>query len=101
MLSETSTWCLEGYVDRNRQVWRTMIHRLPFQVGRGANSDLVLPFGRVSQKHAELFALQGGLWLRDLGSTNGTFLNGKRLMEHCAVKDGDIVHFADHEFRLV
>ncbi len=101
ILTETSTWCLEGYVDRNRQVWRTMIHKLPFQVGRRADSDLVLPFGRVSQTHAELFAHHGGLWLRDLGSTNGTFLNGKRLASNCAVKDGDIVHFADHEFRLV
>ena len=101
MQSEMSTWCLEGYVDHNRQVWRTMIHRLPFQVGRGADCDLVLPFGRVSQKHAELFARHGGLWLRDLSSTNGTFLNGKRLNDHGAVKDGDIVHFADHEFRLV
>lgn len=101
MLNETSTWCLEGYVDRNRQVWRTMVHKLPFEVGRRPDADLVLPFGRVSQKHAELFAGEGGLWLRDLGSTNGTFLNGKRVDNDCAVKDGDIVHFADHEFRLV
>jgi len=95
------TWCLEGYVDDNREVWRTMIHKVPFQVGRRADSDLVLPFGRVSQRHAELFQSRDTLCLRDMGSTNGTFLNGKRVINACALKDGDILHFADHEFRLV
>ncbi|MEM7353834.1 MAG: EAL domain-containing protein [Acidobacteriota bacterium] len=96
-----ATWCLEGYVDENREVWRTMVHKVPFQVGRRADSDLVLPFGRVSQKHAEIFQRQDALCLRDMGSTNGTFVNGKRVVEACALKDGDVVHFADHEFRLV
>ena len=100
-MSEPSTWCLEGYVDENQEVWRTMVHKVPFQVGRRADSDLVLPFGRVSHKHAELFQRKNSLWLRDMGSTNGTFLNGKRIVDKCPLKDGDIVHFADHEFRLV
>lgn len=100
-MSELSTWCLEGYVDENREVWRTMVHKVPFQVGRRTDSDLVLPFGRISHTHAELFQRQDSLWLRDMGSTNGTFLNGKRVVDNCRLKDGDIVHFADHEFRLV
>ncbi len=100
-MTEPAAWCLEGYVDDNREVWRTMVHKLPFQVGRRADSDLVLPFGRVSHKHAKLFSRREGLYLRDLGSTNGTFINGKRVVEDCRLKDGDIVHFADHEFRLV
>ncbi len=100
-MTEPATWCLEGYVDDNREVWRTMVYKLPFQVGRRADSDLVLPFGRVSHRHAKLFSRQSGLWLRDLGSTNGTFLNGKRVNDDCRLNDGDIVHFADHEFRLV
>ena len=100
-MSEPSAWCLEGYVDENREIWRTLVHKVPFQVGRRADSDLVLPFGRVSHKHAELFQRQNSLWLRDMGSTNGTFLNGKRVIDNCPLKDGDIVHFADHEFRLV
>ncbi|MEM7584028.1 MAG: EAL domain-containing protein [Acidobacteriota bacterium] len=100
-MNEPSTWCLEGYVDDKREVWRTLVHKVPFQVGRRADSDLVLPFGRVSHKHAELFQRQNALCLRDMGSTNGTFLNGKRVVTDCQLKDGDIVHFADHEFRLV
>ncbi len=100
-MTEPAAWCLEGYVDDNREVWRTMVYKLPFQVGRRADSDLVLPFGRVSHKHAKLFSRQSSLWLRDLGSTNGTFVNGKRVDDDCRISDGDIVHFADHEFRLV
>ncbi len=100
-MNEPSTWCLEGYVDDKRQVWRTLVHKVPFQVGRRADSDLVLPFGRVSHKHAELFQRRNGLCLRDMGSTNGTFLNGQKVVNECQLKDGDIVHFADHEFRLV
>ncbi len=100
-MSEPATWCLEGYVDDNREVWRTMVYKLPFQVGRRADSDLVLPFGRVSHRHAKLFSRREGLWLRDLGSTNGTFINGKRVTDDSRLNDGDIVHFADHEFRLV
>ncbi len=94
-------WCLEGFADNNREVWRTMVHRLPFRVGRRADSDLVLPFGRVSHKHAKFFSSRNALWLCDLGSTNGTFLNGKRVTDDCRLSDGDIIHFADHEFRLV
>ncbi len=100
-MTESAIWCLEGYADNNREVWRTMIHKLPFQVGRRADSDLVLPFGRVSHRHAKFFSRHSELWLRDLGSTNGTFLNGKRVTDDCRLGDGDIVHFADHEFRLV
>ncbi len=100
-MNEPSTWCLEGYVDDKREVWRTLVHKVPFQVGRRADSDLVLPFGRVSHQHAELIQRHTGLCLRDMGSTNGTFLNGKRVDQECQLKDGDIVHFADHEFRLV
>ena len=40
------------------------------------------------------------LVLRDLGSRNGTFLNGNRVEEDTPLKSGDVVHFANQEFRL-
>lgn len=91
---------LEGFVDDSLQTWRTMVHSLPFLVGRRGDSDLVLPFSRISQNHAELYDRGESLWIRDLESTNGTFLNGRRVYRDQPLKDGDIVHFADHEFRI-
>lgn len=74
---------------------------LPFLVGRQANADLVLASGAVSQRHAELDIAGSSLSLRDLRSTNGTFVNGQRLQEEALLANGDVLHFADQEFRLV
>ena len=54
----------------------------------------------VSQKHAELLVRGETLWLHDLASTNGTFVNGKQLTGEQQLADGDILHFADLEFKL-
>ncbi len=53
----------------------------------------------LSRRHAHIF-LKGGLpFIEDLGSTNGTFVNGKRLDEHAvALKEGDSVAFGGHHF---
>ena len=40
------------------------------------------------------------LQVRDLGSTNGTFLNRTRISEDTTLRDGDLVHFAEYEFRV-
>ena len=54
-----------------------------------AHADIVLPVQTVSARHARLFWKGGVLWLEDLGSTNGTFLNGERLTEPRRVAAGD------------
>jgi EAL domain-containing protein (putative c-di-GMP-specific phosphodiesterase class I) len=78
---------------------RIRIRKLPFRVGRRAGLDLILPADSVSKTHAELYAQGPDLRLRDLGSKNGTFVN-RALVEDAALAEGDIVHFADFEFRL-
>ena len=95
-----SYWYLEGFVDSDREMWRTLIRGLPLQVGRGNGCDLLLLSGRVSGSHAELFSFDGSLWLRDLDSRNGTFVNFERLREPRRLEAGDTVHFADMQFRV-
>lgn len=64
------------------------------RLGRGEEGPGLLDFPGVSRKHAELFR-QGPLFaVRDLGSTNGTFLNGGRV-ESAALSEGDVLRLGD------
>jgi EAL domain-containing protein (putative c-di-GMP-specific phosphodiesterase class I) len=60
---------------------------------------MTLPATSVSRDHAEFYLDGASLHLRDLGSTNGTFVNRKRITDE-AVAAGDIIHFGEYEFRL-
>lgn len=72
-----------------------------FSIGRGPGNDLVLPDGRASRNHA-VIRLQGDrtYYLLDLGSSNGTTLNGRRVTIPCALKNGDIVQVASGTLRF-
>lgn len=59
-------------------------------VGRGLNNDIILEDTRVSRHHAQLRYRQRRFWITDLGSTNGTFINGEQVEEK-ALRDGDVV----------
>jgi DNA-binding NtrC family response regulator len=70
------------------------LHGARLRVGRGANSHLRLDHGSVSHDHVEFYR-QGPIYaLRDLGSTNGTQLNGVRT-EHGAVCPGDLIRVGE------
>ncbi|HUV04925.1 MAG TPA: FHA domain-containing protein [Armatimonadota bacterium] len=75
----------------------------PNTIGRGAGNSIVLgddPY--VSSSHAELIADDSGLWLVDVGSTNGTVLNGTKIApnERVAVNLGDEIAIGQSTFRL-
>jgi EAL domain-containing protein (putative c-di-GMP-specific phosphodiesterase class I) len=93
-------WYLESLVEGARQLRRITVHPLPFRVGRLAGLELALPSDSVSKEHAELFVKDGELWVLDLGSKNGTFVNSERVVGEAVVREGDILHFAQAEFRL-
>ena len=95
-----SFWYLEGFVDSSRRTWRTVIRALPLLVGRLEECDLRLFSDGVSHRQAEIFDRDGKIWLRDLDSTNGTRLNLERVEGDSELHEGDILHFADVEFRL-
>ncbi|WP_326653337.1 MULTISPECIES: DUF1707 and FHA domain-containing protein [unclassified Streptomyces] len=72
----------------------------PLRIGRDPANGLRLSHDTVSRLHAEL-SHQGSLWiLRDLGSTNGTTVNGRRVTGSVVVHDGDMVGFGRMSFRL-
>ena len=57
-------------------------------MGRAGEVDLTIPSQRVSRRHAEIVWPSGTPVLKDLGSQNGTSVNGKRIKEH-PLRDGD------------
>jgi len=59
-------------------------------IGRGAEADLQLSDTGVSRRHAELRVVNDGLEVHDLGSTNGTWVNDRRV-QAASLKDGDRV----------
>ena len=72
----------------------------PLLIGRDPANGLRLSHETVSRMHAELIT-QGSRWvLRDLGSTNGTCVNGQRVTGSVPVREGDQVSFGRMSFRL-
>lgn len=69
-------------------------------LGREATCDLVLDKGKASRRHARLSPADDGLWVEDLGSTNGTFVNGARIAERTLLRAGDELRGGDSVFRV-
>jgi hypothetical protein len=63
-------------------------------VGREENCEIVIPSRQVSRCHARISLSHQGILLEDLGSKNGTHLNGKTLKEPVYLQDGDIIQIA-------
>jgi adenylate cyclase len=69
-------------------------------VGRAPASDIPVIDPTISRRHAEVELGETGVVIRDLGSSNGTFLNGTRV-ERAVLKAGDVVTFGKVAFRLL
>lgn len=66
-------------------------------IGRGSEADLVLDEPEMSRKHAALEVTADGLYLRDLGSKNGTYVNGVQVRDTC-LYTGDQLSFDRNRF---
>jgi FHA domain len=71
------------------------------EVGRNPTSTLVLDDAYVSSRHAKVDYGTDGLYLSDLGSTNGTFVNEKRITETVRLKRGDVVQIGGFVMEVV
>lgn len=71
-------------------------------LGRQAECDVLLTEGHTSRRHAKLLQAEDGYWLEDLGSSNGTFINGKRINGRVRLASGDRLRFdvEEYDFRI-
>jgi len=74
----------------------------PFVLGRVQGCDLVIRDERASRQHAELRAEPaGGVRVVDLGSANGTFVDGRRLTGRAPLVEGSLIRVGRTELRVV
>src|SRR5246127_2530332 len=69
-------------------------------VGRVQGNDLMLPKGNVSKRHARLLFRDGRFIVTDLKSTNGTYVNGRKIAQATIVREGDKIYIGDFVLRI-
>ena len=79
---------------------RSIVVRGPVIVGRSPGADIVIGAGYVSGRHARFSLMGQNLFIEDLGSTNGTSVNGQPIAEPTALKNNDVVNVGDVAIRV-
>ncbi|MBW8843555.1 MAG: Flp pilus assembly complex ATPase component TadA [Burkholderiales bacterium] len=69
-------------------------------IGKDAGCDIVIPGWKVSRRHAELFVASDRVYIRDLDSTFGTFINDERVSGATVVEVGDQVRIGSHDLAV-
>jgi hypothetical protein len=69
-------------------------------IGRAPGSDIVIDDNYASGKHARVYGADGAVYLEDLGSTNGTYVNGRRVATRAELRPDDLVRIGEAELRL-
>ena len=76
------------------------VNAAPLTFGRGGQNDVPLDGDEfVSAQHARFQARRDGAWVEDVGSTNGTFVNGERLTRPRLLQPGDTIKVGETELR--
>jgi pilus assembly protein CpaF len=79
---------------------REVYDRTEINVGRVQGNDLMLPKGNVSKRHARLLFRDGRFIVTDLKSTNGTYVNGRKIAQATIVREGDKIYIGDFVLRI-
>jgi pSer/pThr/pTyr-binding forkhead associated (FHA) protein len=76
------------------------ITRTPVSIGRDNICGISINDTRMSRQHAALFFYQPDFYLKDLGSTNGSFINDKRI-KNAPLRNGDVIRLGNTEFEFI
>jgi ABC transport system ATP-binding/permease protein len=81
---------------------KIVLSTLPLTIGRVKPADLVINLDSVSRKHARISQTEAGYMIEDLGSSNGTFVNGEKIKEPRKISNGDTINLGpDVDLQLV
>ncbi len=79
---------------------REVFERPEISIGRVQGNELMLPKGNVSKRHARLLFRDSRFIVTDLNSTNGTYVNRRRISQATIVREGDRVYIGDFVLRI-
>jgi EAL domain-containing protein (putative c-di-GMP-specific phosphodiesterase class I) len=93
-------WELSGSLHPSAPARRILVSTQPFTIGRDWDNALQLADPTISRRHAELLLVEDELFLRDIGSRNGTFLNGRRISNFEKLSARDMLQFGAAVFTV-
>ena len=93
-------WCLLDLSEDAAESKTVLPITGSFLIGRLVKSDLQLECGSVSGSHAEISMKKGQLWINDLDSTNGTFVNGVRIEKSTQLHTDDILQIGSMVYQI-
>jgi EAL domain-containing protein (putative c-di-GMP-specific phosphodiesterase class I) len=92
-------WCIEASANTNT-IWQVTIESVPFVIGRADNCNLKLIDDRISRHHSEIRISGDLLWIRDLDSTNGTFVNQVKIDQAQLLDPDDIISIGKYKLKV-
>ena len=92
---------IEGFVEDGLMPRRVRIESFPFTIGRNVGHALRINRDGVSRNHSQIDQVDGEVRITDTQSKNGTYVNRQRISDMTPIQHGDIIHFADYEFRFL
>lgn len=94
-------WLLEYCLESGKLIHRQPLIPFPFTIGRDDAASLTIPKVSISKKHSCIENNEDTLYITDLKSRNGTFINRQSIHEPTIINHGDIIHIGDVEMRLI
>ena len=99
LLDRNCSWYLEGIMPDGKS-WFIPLDKFPFTVGRNTDCSLCLNSVNISRNHARFMLKNNEVYIIDLGSTNGTIVNNKRIDKKTILENNYKISFGEFDFKI-